>query len=349
MEPLPIEKAQEPQPAKVVPLRDDEREVEKSLRPKSLGEFIGQRELVENLRIAIYSAKRRGDVLDHILLSGMPGLGKTTLSSLMANEMGVSLHVTSGPAIGHGEALLGLLTGLKRGDVLFIDEIHRLSREAEEYVYSAMEDLEVHIVLPKGPESRALRIRLEPFTLVGATTREGMLSAPFRSRFGVQEKIELYPPEDLVEILTRSAGLLGCSFGVDAAEYLARHCRGTPRHANRFLRRVRDLAFWRNDADQKPIHLGLYLVKEALRRLGVDEHGLERVDRRILEILFASDKPVGLKTIAVQVGEEEHTVEDVYEPYLMQQGFLEKTGRGRLPTQRARDVYGRGSLGGRGP
>lgn len=316
---------------------------ERSLRPKSLSEFIGQRQLVENLRIAAFSAKRRGDVLDHILFSGMPGLGKTTLAGLLSKEMGVTLHVTSGPAVGSGEDLLGLLTALKRGDILFVDEIHRLSRQAEEYVYSAMEDLEVHVVLAHGHEARAIRVRVEPFTLVGATTREGMLSAPFRGRFGIVEKLELYPAEDLVEILMRSAGLLGCALEGDAARYLAERCRGTPRHANRFLRRVRDLALYRTggawNGNGGLLRLTTDGVKEALGRLGVDHEGLDRTDRRILEILVRAEKPVGLKTLAVAVGEEEGTIEDVYEPYLIQRGLVMKTARGRSASELAVSRY----------
>jgi Holliday junction DNA helicase RuvB len=315
----------------------EERRDDRALRPSSLAEFIGQRLVAENLRIAAFSAKRRGDALDHILLSGMPGLGKTTLASLLAKEMGVGLHVTSGPAVGSGEDLLGQLTSLKRGDILFVDEIHRLSRQAEEYVYSAMEDLEVHLVLAQGHEARAIRVRVEPFTLVGATTREGMLSAPFRGRFGIVEKLEPYPPEDLYEILTRSATLLHCEFAPEAARYLAERSRGTPRHANRFLRRVRHLALYRaNGANgDGSVRLTLDVVKEQLQRLGIDERGLDRVDRRILEALLASEKPVGLKTLAVQVGEDEGTLEDVYEPYLMQRGLLVKTPRGRSASERA--------------
>jgi Holliday junction DNA helicase RuvB len=307
---------------------------------------VGQRGVVENLKIAAFSAKRRGDVLDHVLLSGMPGLGKTTLAGLLAREMGVSLHVTSGPAVGSGEDLLGLLTALKRGDILFVDEVHRLSRQAEEYVYSAMEDLEVHVVLSHGHEARAIRVRVEPFTLVGATTREGMLSAPFRGRFGIVEKLEPYPADDLVEILVRSAGLLDCEFVGGAPRYLAERSRGTPRHANRFLKRVRDLALYRAgggawNGDGKPLLLTLDVVKEALRRLGIDEDGLDRTDRRILEVLVASEKPVGLKTLSVAVGEEEGTIEDVYEPFLIQRGLLVKTARGRAASELALQRYRR--------
>jgi Holliday junction DNA helicase RuvB len=324
---------------------EEEANAERSLRPKTLLEFVGQRGVVENLKIAAFSAKRRGDVLDHVLLSGMPGLGKTTLAGLLAREMGVELHVTSGPAVGSGEDLLGLLTAMKRGDILFVDEVHRLSKQAEEYVYSAMEDLEVHVVLAHGHEARAIRVRVEPFTLVGATTREGMLSAPFRGRFGIVEKLEPYPAEDLVEILVRSAGLLDCEFEGEAARYLAERSRGTPRHANRFLRRVRDLALyraggvWNGNGDE--LLLTLEVVKEALRRLGIDEEGLDRTDRRILEVLLRSEKPVGLKTLSVAVGEEERTIEDVYEPYLIQRGLLQKTARGRSASALALERYRR--------
>ena len=337
----------------------DEVSVEKSLRPTSLAEFIGQRRVVENLRIAIETARARGDVLDHVLLSSMPGLGKTTLSTLIAGALGVDFHVTSGPVVEKGKDLLGILTGLKRGDVLFIDEVHRLSNEAEEYLYSAMEDYKVDLVLGAGPDARSIRISIEPFTLVGATTREGMLSAPFRSRYGIVEKLELYPREDLLEIILRSARLLDCSLSEETALFLADRCRGTPRYANRFLRRIRDLAQYRSmratagalgeaaaahlpgvTASTSPVELPQGVVAECLERLGIDGHGLDRVDRRILEVLLVADEPVGLKTIAVSVAEEERTIEEVHEPYLIQKGLLLKTPRGRRASQLAYQVYG---------
>jgi Holliday junction DNA helicase RuvB len=323
-------------------LGDDEAGIEKSLRPARLEEFIGQERIVENLQIAIGAARARKEVLDHVLFSGMPGLGKTTLSFLIANAMEVDIHCASGPALQKGKDVVGLLTGLKRGDVLFIDEIHRISSETEEYLYSAMEDFKVDVVIDSGPDARSFRLTIEAFTLVGATTREGFLSAPFRSRFGIVEKLEPYPPEDLLEIICRSAALLGCSMTRSAAETLARRCRGTPRYANRFLRRIRDVAQYRSGWDvheDRPLRLTGEHVEEGLDRLGVDAHGLDRVDRKILDILLAQDEPVGVKTLAVSVGEEERTIEDVHEPYLIQRGMLVKTPRGRRASSLAYELY----------
>lgn len=322
----------------------DEFSAEKSLRPTRLEEFIGQERTVENLRIAIDTARARGDVLDHVLFSGMPGLGKTTLSSLIAQAMGTNLRTTSGPAIEKAKDIVGQLSQLERGDVLFIDEIHRLSSEAEEYLYSAMEDFKVDIILASGPDAHSVRISVQPFTLVGATTRDGLLSAPFRSRFGILEKLELYPPEDLTEILLRSARLLNCVVARDTALYLAERCRGTPRYANRFLRRVRDIAQFRSGNRSTgdaagPLGLTPEHVKEGLDRLGIDSNGLDRIDRRIVEILLAAQEPVGLKTIAVSVGEDERTIEDVHEPYLIQRGMLLKTPRGRRASASASELY----------
>jgi Holliday junction DNA helicase RuvB len=338
------------------PLGPEEIGMERSLRPACLGEFIGQRQVVENLQIAIEAAKVRGEVLDHVLFSGLPGLGKTTLSVLLASEMAVDLHATSGPALQKGKDVVGLLTHLKRGDVLFIDEIHRLSRETEEYLYSAMEDFKVDVVIDKGPDARSYRLSLEPFTLVGATTREGFLAAPFRSRFGIVEKLELYPPADLTEIIRRSAKLLGCAISEEASLFLAERCRGTPRYANRFLRRIRDVAQYRTGwscapgggaltafgGESAPLELTPGFVNEGLDRLGVDENGLDRVDRKILDVLLSNDEPVGVKTLAVSVGEEERTIEDVHEPYLIQKGMLLKTPRGRRPSSKAFSVYAKG-------
>lgn len=351
------------------PLGEDEIGIEKSLRPARLEEFIGQRQVVENLRIAIDATKVRGEVLDHVLFSGMPGLGKTTLSVLLASELEVDLHATSGPVLQKGKDVVGLLTHLKRGDILFIDEIHRLSRETEEYLYSAMEDFKVDVVVDKGPDARSYRISIEPFTLVGATTREGFLSAPFRSRFGIVEKLDLYPVKDLLEIIRRSATLLNCTIGDEAGSLLAERCRGTPRYANRFLRRIRDVAqyrtgwpgdgssgdgasesgSWEGGSPEKGgaksstlLKLTLEFVREGLDRLGVDENGLDRVDRKILEVLLANHEPVGVKTLAVSVGEEERTIEDVHEPYLIQKGMLLKTPRGRRPSPKAFSTYAKG-------
>jgi Holliday junction DNA helicase RuvB len=336
------------QPFSPQPVDDEEQGVETSLRPACFAEFIGQERVVENLRIAVAAARQRGDTLDHILFTGMPGLGKTTLSRLIAAEMGVELRATSGPVLEHGRDLLGIITNLQRGDVLFIDEIHRMSREAEEYLYSAMEDFQVDLVVDRGPDARTYRIDLQPFTLVGATTRAGLLSAPFRSRFGIQEKLEPYDERTLAAIVQRSARILRSSMDRDAAEELARRSRGTPRFANRFLRRIRDVAQLRSGSAGGSVniaggslHIDGAAVEEGLDRLGVDGNGLDRVDRMIVEILLANgDRPVGLKTLAVSVGEEERTLEDVYEPYLIQRGLLVKTPRGRLATARALELLG---------
>jgi holliday junction DNA helicase RuvB len=324
------------------PLCDDEVGIEKSLRPGRLEEFIGQRRVVENLRISVEAARKRGEVLDHVLFSGLPGLGKTTLSYLIAQALEVDLHCASGPALQRGKDVVGLLTGIKRGDVLFIDEIHRISKETEEYMYSAMEDFKVDLLVDRGPDARSLRISVEPFTLVGATTREGLLSAPFRSRFGITEKLEIYPSEDILEILYRSAKILGCTIAEVAGKLLAERCRGTPRYANRFLRRIRDVAQYRTGwtpGTPEPLSLREEFVREGLERLGIDESGLDRVDRKIIDILLNQGEPVGVKTIAMSVGEEERTIEDVHEPYLIQRGFLMKTPRGRRATPLAHETY----------
>ena len=331
----------------VSPENEVECGIEKSLRPQRFEEFIGQGRVVENLTLAIDAARARGDVLDHVLLSGMPGLGKTTLATLIKEALGVEMYNTSGPVLEKGRDILGILTGMSRGDVLFIDEIHRMSRETEEYLYSAMEDFKVDLVLDKGPDARALRISTEAFTLVGATTREGQLSDPFRSRFGITEKLELYPASELREIIQRSAGLLGCSINAAAALVLGERCRGTPRYANRFLRRIRDVAQYRTGwTGECTLELTPEDVTSGLSRLGVDENGLDRVDRRLLEILLGEDEPVGLKTLAVSVGEEERTIEDVYEPFLIQQGMLVRTPRGRRASAKAQSLYGRRASGG---
>ena len=322
-------------------LGEEEVGIEKSLRPRTLEEFIGQRRVIENLRIAVETSKTREEPLDHVLFSGMPGLGKTTLSFLIANALGVHLHQTSGPVLEKGKDIAGILTRLERGDVLFIDEIHRMSRTAEEILYPAMEDFRVEVILDGGADARVLNLQVAPFTLVGATTREGLLSAPFRSRFGIAEKLELYPPEDLYEIIRRSADLLDCSIPEGPGDLLARRCRGTPRYANRFLRRIRDVAQYRTDwkSGSGRLDLAEKFVVEGLERLGVDENGLDRTDRKILQVLLSHPEPVGVKTLAVSVGEEERTIEDVYEPYLIQRGMLVKTPRGRRPSAQAAEKY----------
>ncbi len=310
---------------------------DRTLRPAALADFVGQRDVVENLSLAIQATKARGEPLDHLLLSGLPGLGKTTLAHLLSNELGVGLKETTAPVLQRAADLAGLLTNLEPGDVLFIDEIHRLPANVEEYLYSAMEQFVIDIVIDQGPGARSLRLDLPRFTLVGATTREGLLSAPFRSRFGLVERLELYPTDDLARIVRRSAGLLKVEIDPDAATYVASMSRGTPRIANRFLKRVRDLA-----QVSSANRITLAVAREGLRRLGVDEHGLLKVDRLVLELLVqAGGAPLGLKTIAASVGEDERTLEDVYEPHLLRTGMVLKTPQGRRPTPRAYDVLGR--------
>ena len=312
------------------PPRDD------GLRPRSLGEFIGQQSVVENLRVYIEAAHGRQDTLDHILLSGMPGLGKTTLARLMAAELGAGFRATSGPVLERARDLVGILTELGEGDVLFIDEVHRLHHVVEEYLYSAMEDFVLDIIIDQGPSARSMKVPLKKFTLVGATTREGNLTAPFRARFGIQEKLDPYPPADMEKILLRSAYILGISLDRDGAAVLARRCRGTPRIANRYLRRVRDFA-----AVEGSDHIDASGANDALARLGVDRLGLDATDRRILEVVSrGAGTPVGVKTLSVSIGEDERTIEDVYEPYLIRTGFLLKTPRGRVLGPRAGEVPG---------
>jgi Holliday junction DNA helicase RuvB len=311
--------------------------LDQTLRPKRFEDFIGQERIKENLRIYIEAARRRKEPLDHILFSGPPGLGKTTLATILAHEMGAGLKATSGPVIEKAGDLAGLLTKLQPGDLLFIDEIHRISAVVEEYLYSAMEDFRIDIMLDQGPSARSMRIPLPRFTLAGATTREGLLSAPFRSRFGVVERLDFYPWQDLLQIALNSAKALGMRIEEAGAEIVAKRSRGTPRLVNRFLRRLRDIAEVNADGvvTQK-------VANEGLDRLGVDERGLGDMDRRILQtIMRLRGQPVGLKTIAVTVGEEETTIEEVYEPYLIQLGYIEKTPRGRVPTEAALREYGK--------
>ncbi len=306
-----------------------EREVESSLRPQSFREFVGQARVLDNLGVALAAARERSEPLDHVLLSGPPGLGKTSLARILARELGSNLHATSGPALERARDLVGILTQLKAHDVFFIDEVHRVPAAVEEYLYTAMEDFTVDFTLDQGPHARMLTVQLQPFTLVGATTREGLLSAPFRSRFGIAKRLNPYPVDELERILLRSAEILGIGLAVPAARTIADRARGTPRIANRFLRRVRDLAQVRGMA-----HVDGALAREALAALGVDDNGLEELDRRILSVLVANGgQPVGIKTIAAAVGETEDTIEDVYEPHLLRQGFVHKTGRGRVVTR----------------
>lgn len=307
----------------------DERELEGPLRPRSFEDFVGQDRAVDNLRVAIGAALARGEPLDHVLLSGPPGLGKTSLARILARELGTHLSAASGPALERPRDLVGILTQLKRGDVLFIDEVHRVPAAVEEYLYTAMEDFSVDLTLDQGPHARVIHLTLQPFTLVGATTREGLLTAPFRSRFGLLERLHPYPDEDLVRILLRSARLLEVELDPRAAEIVAARSRGTPRIANRFLRRARDLAQVSGNE-----RIDAELARAALERMGVDANGLEEMDRRILDCLARNGgRPVGIKTIAAAVGEAEDTIEEVFEPHLLRSGFLEKTARGRRITR----------------
>ncbi len=318
-------------------MEEVDRENELSLRPKTLDEYIGQTKAKENMAIYIEAAKRRGEALDHVLLYGPPGLGKTTLSEIIANEMGVGFRITSGPAIERPGDLAALLTNLNENDILFIDEIHRMNRAVEEVLYPAMEDYALDIIVGKGPSARSIRVDLPHFTLVGATTRAGQLSAPLRDRFGVIARLELYSPEDLCKIAERSAEILGINIEHEGAMELARRSRGTPRIVNRFLKRIRDFAQIIGDGV-----ITKEIAAEALSRLEVDHLGLDAIDRRLLTMMIKSYNggPVGLETMAAAIGEDAITIEDVYEPYLMQIGFLSRTPRGRCVTALAYEHLG---------
>ncbi len=311
--------------------------IETGIRPQQLQDYIGQNKVKENLGVFIEAAKIREETLDHVLLYGPPGLGKTTLAIIIANEMGVQIRTTSGPAIERPGDLAAILTALQPGDVLFIDEIHRLQRVIEEVLYSAMEDFCLDIVIGKGSTARSVRIDLPPFTLVGATTRAGALSAPLRDRFGVLSRLEYYEPEQLMDIVMRTADIFAIGLDKDAAFELARRSRGTPRIANRLLRRVRDFAqVAGNDT------ITFSIAEEALNRLQVDKLGLDHIDHKFLKAIIEKFRggPVGLETISATIGEESQTIEDVYEPYLLQIGFLQRTPRGRVVTESVYDHFG---------
>jgi holliday junction DNA helicase RuvB len=313
-------------------MNEEDLSVEFSLRPRYLAEYIGQSQVKENLKIYIEAAKIRKEPLDHVLLYGPPGLGKTTLSTIIANELGVNLRITSGPAIERPGDLAAILTNLQHGDVLFIDEIHRLNRSVEEVLYPAMEDFALDIIIGKGPSARSVRLDLPPFTLIGATTRAGLLSSPLRDRFGVMSRLEYYQVEELTYIILRAADLLQVGIDDSAAKELAMRSRGTPRIANRLLKRVRDFAQVQGNG-----MITEKLAQEALTRIQVDRLGLDHIDHKLLLGIIQKFRggPVGVDTIAATIGEESHTIEDVYEPYLLQIGFLQRTPRGRVVTPSA--------------
>ncbi len=326
-----VELSEEPREVEVL-APDSDRVIEWSLRPETLADFVGQPELVGHLRIVLAAAKARGQSVDHLLFAGPPGLGKTSLASIVAAERGASLRVTSGPVLGRPGDLVSLLSDLGAGDVLFIDEIHRLPRMVEEILYPALEDRRVDVMIGRGPSARSIRLELAPFTLVGATTRTCRVAAPLRDRFGFVAQLDLYLVDDLTRIVQRSARLLDLDLDEGAAREIARRSRGTPRIANRLLRRVRDVASVENWS-----HLGTTEAERALDLFGVDRSGLDKIDRRILDLLcgpFASS-PVGVRTLAHAVGEEPASLEDAYEPYLLREGFVLRTPRGRVATERA--------------
>lgn len=322
-------------------LQLEDNEIESSIRPLTLNEYIGQSAIKENIKIFIEAAKMRGEALDHVLLYGPPGLGKTTMAGVIAAEMGVKIKITSGPAVERPGDIAAILNNLQHGDVLFIDEIHRMSRQVEEVLYSAMEDYCIDIVVGKGPAAKSIRLSLPKFTLIGATTRAGMLSSPLRDRFGIIQRLEYYTKDELGQIIERTARLLETPITSEAALELAKCSRGTPRVANRLLKRVRDIALikFENEINNK-------VCASALSLLNIDRNGLDEIDRRIIEAIALQFKggPVGLDTLAAAIGEERDTLEDVYEPYLIQQGFMQRTPRGRMLAPKAYEIFDLKSL-----
>ncbi len=316
---------------------EDDKELEKTLRPSTFDEFIGQGKIKENLKIFVEAAKLRSEQLDHVLLLGPPGLGKTTLAHIIANEMGVSIKTTSGPIIERPVDLVGLLTSLQNRDVLFIDEIHRLPRAVEEYLYSAMEDFVIDIMIDKGPKADSIKIDISPFTLIGATTRVGLLTSPMISRFGMSFRLDYYSVEDLLKIVIRSAKIMNLKIDEEGALEIAKRSRGTPRVANRLLKRVRDYAQVRSNGI-----ISLEIAKYALDNLDVDEKGLDEMDKKILKVIIEKFKggPVGIKTLSHAVAEDPGTIEEVYEPYLLREGFIKRTTRGRVATPLAYEHLG---------
>ena len=320
---------------------DDDIAIEKSLRPSKFDEFIGQKKLVDNLKLYIEASNNRGDALDHVLLFGPPGLGKTTLANIISQELGTNIKQASGPVVERAGDLAGMVTNLGQRDVFFIDEIHRLNSVVEEYLYSAMEDFSIDIMIDKGPSARSVQLNIEPFTLIGATTRLGNLTSPLRDRFGVVLRVDYYDPEELFQIINRSADILEVKISDDGAMELASRSRGTPRIANRILRRARDFAEVKASGE-----IDLHVAQSSLKKLGIDEIGLDDMDRKILNIIIEqfSGGPVGLKSLAVAVGEDSTTIEDVYEPFLIKEGFLMRTARGRIAQDSSYELLGKQNI-----